>query len=69
MNALRKEINDYIKLIPDKKLSAILPLVEVLAEDDFTIETNLTKREREIIKKGKEDIKNGIKTYTLDEIK
>ncbi|MDR3263643.1 MAG: hypothetical protein LBT30_04965 [Clostridiales bacterium] len=68
MNALRKEINDYINLIPDKKLSAILPLVEILAEDSFIVETNLTKNEKEIIKKGRIEFDKG-NYVTIDQIK
>jgi hypothetical protein len=69
MSTVKQEINDYIKIIPKHKLPALIPLLEILAEPSLIIETNLTKREREIIKKGREERLNGAEFYTLDQLK
>jgi hypothetical protein len=69
MNAIKQEINHYIDIIPEHKLPALLPLLEILADEPLIIETNLTKHEKEIIKKGREKRLNGEKFYKLDEVK
>ncbi|MDR1940045.1 MAG: hypothetical protein LBQ40_04540 [Clostridiales bacterium] len=68
MNALKKEINSYIDKIPESKLAALIPLLKALSDDNFIIETNLTKREIEVIKKGRAEFDKG-NYITLNQIK
>ena len=49
MTALKKQIVGYIEVMPDSKLKALKPLLEVLMGDDFVIETDLTPEEHAII--------------------
>ncbi|MDR2047669.1 MAG: type II toxin-antitoxin system RelE/ParE family toxin [Clostridiales bacterium] len=65
----KQEIYQHIDNIPDYKLPVLIPLLEALADEPLIIETNLTKREKEIIKKGREERLNGAKFYKLNEIK
>lgn len=57
MSEVRKEVLDYIDAIPDSKLRALKPLLTLLVDDSFVIETDLTDEEREINAKGLEDYK------------
>ena len=59
MSAIRKEIQDYIDIIPDSKLEALRPLLSVLADDSVVIETDLTEEERAIIAAGRDEYKRG----------
>lgn len=59
MSAIRKEIQDYINSIPDSKLEALKPLLNVLADDSVMVETNLTDEEKTIIAQGRADYAKG----------
>ena len=60
MSALRKEISNYIKNIPDYRLKVLQPLLKSLAEEiDFIIETDLTAEEKAIIAEGEKEYKKG----------
>ena len=59
MSEIRKEIQDYIDIIPDSKLAALKPLLTMLADESIVIETDLTDEERNIIAKGREEYKKG----------
>jgi predicted Zn-dependent peptidase len=51
MNAttLRQEIHAYIDAMPDRNLQALEPLLSVLAEPNYVIETDLTDEEHLLI--------------------
>ena len=59
MSAIRNEILDYISEIPDEKLIALKPLLTLLVEDRLVIETDLTDEEKEIVRQGREEYKQG----------
>lgn len=59
MNAIRKEMHDYIDDLPDSKLEALKPVLAMLADESFVIETNLTEEERQIIADGEKEYKKG----------
>ena len=62
--ALRQELHDFIDIMPERKLSALKPLISILMEEeypigiedipesDIAIESNLTDEERAIIARG-----------------
>ncbi|GHV06936.1 hypothetical protein AGMMS50229_12710 [Campylobacterota bacterium] len=52
--AMRQEIHGFVDILPDAKLPTIKSLLEMLT-DDWTpiIETNLTKAEKECIRRSK----------------
>ena len=54
---LRKEIHSMIDTIPDRSLAALKPLLSVLAEPLYTIETDLTEEEIAIIEEGRKEFK------------
>lgn len=59
MSALRKEIQSYIDNLPDSKLEALKPLLTILVEESFAMETDLTDEERSIIEQGREEYQRG----------
>ncbi len=59
MSELRKEVLECIDQLPDSKLEALRPLLRLLTNDDFVIETDLTEEEKEIIRAGREEYKTG----------
>jgi hypothetical protein len=59
MNAIRKEVNQRINLIPERKLASLLPLLDELVDYTPIIETNLTKQEKNIIEKASIEIDKG----------
>ena len=59
MSAIRKEIQDYIDIIPDITLEALKPILTVLANDTIALETDLTDEERKIIRASREEYKQG----------
>jgi hypothetical protein len=64
MNAIRREVLDYIDIIPDIKLDALRPLLRVLvSEQPFIIETNLTPSEKESIAIGMAEYKSAPETF------
>lgn len=67
MNAIRKEILEYIENISDSKLEALKPVLAVLADESVIIETDLTDEEKAIVKEGRENYKEG-KFVSLDSI-
>ena len=53
--ALREELHNFIDTMPERKLSALKPLLSILAGEDISevaIETDLTDEEHAIIKRG-----------------
>ncbi len=59
MNAIRKEIHDYIDCLSDSKLEALKPVLAVLADESVVIEADLTEEERGSIAKGEEEYGKG----------
>ena len=57
MNAIRKEILEYIENIPDSKLESLKPVLAVLANLNTMIETDLTDEERTIAAQDREESK------------
>jgi hypothetical protein len=53
MNAIRKEVLNYIEELSDAKLDALRPILRVLvAEEPIIIETDLTNDEKKSIAAG-----------------
>ena len=62
--ALRQELHNFIDIMPERKLSALKPLISILMEEaypigmedipesEIVIETDLTDEERAIIARG-----------------
>ena len=59
MSALKKEIQDYINVLPDSALMALKPLLTLLMSEEPIIETDLTTEERDIILRGREEYAKG----------
>ena len=55
---LRKEIHGIIDAIPVRNLHALKPLLSVLAEPAYTIETDLTPEEIAIIDEGIQEFRD-----------
>jgi len=52
---LRKELQAYIETMPERSLYALKPLLSVLCEPLYTIETDLTSDEIAMIDEGMEE--------------
>jgi len=48
----RKELHSLIDNMPERKINALLPLFDILVDDEIVIETDLTDEERTIIEEG-----------------
>ena len=59
MSELRKEIQEYIDVLPDNKLRALKPLLTLLVSDTAVVETDLSDEERAIIRRGREEYARG----------
>lgn len=59
MNALKKEIYEYVDILSEHKLKAILPVLAALAEDEFIIDNSLTAEELDVIKEGRKEYERG----------
>lgn len=59
MSEIRKEIQDYISVLPDSKLEALKPLLTLLVNDTLVAETDLTDEERAIIVRGRAEYAKG----------
>lgn len=59
MNAIRKEILEYIENISDSKLEALKPVLAILADESIIVDTDLTEEEKAMIAQGREDYKKG----------
>lgn len=59
MSALRQEVLDCIEQIPDQKLEALKPILILLMNDEPIIETDLTDEEKEIIREGRAEYRQG----------
>jgi uncharacterized membrane protein affecting hemolysin expression len=59
MSAIRREVLEYICVIPDSKLEALKPILSILADESVVIEADLTDEERHIVARGREEHKRG----------
>jgi hypothetical protein len=59
MSALKKEIQEYISVLPDSALMALKPLLALLISEEPIVETDLTTEEKEIILRGREEYAKG----------
>lgn len=59
MTAIRKEVLNCIDNIPDNKLEALKPLLHILVNDTFAVETDLTEEEKAIISQGRQEYETG----------
>jgi hypothetical protein len=60
---LRKELKSCIDTLPDRSLAALRPLLFELATPAYTIETDLTPEEVEIIENGMKDYREHPETF------
>ena len=66
---IRKELKQYIGAIPENNLEIIRPMLSFLAsikpsKDSLVIETNLTDKEKTIIKAGRKERKEYPESFT-----
>ena len=67
---LRKELKDYIETMPERNLYALKPLLAVLAEPLYTIETDLTPEEISMIDEGMAEYRKDPSSFvSLESIK
>jgi len=60
MSAIKKEIQEYINVLPDSTLYALKPLLlKLLIAEKPVIETDLTKEEKAIILRCREEYSKG----------
>ena len=59
MSVIKKEIQEYISVLPDSALLALKPLLTLLITEEPIIETNLTEEEKAIISRGREEYSKG----------
>jgi hypothetical protein len=67
--ALRKELQGYIKTMPEQKLTALKPLLRELAEPDFVIEPASPSERKRAEKRLKEYRENPDSFVSLEEYK
>jgi hypothetical protein len=61
--ALRQELHAAIDTMPEKSLAALRPLFSVLAGPLYTIETDLTDEEKEIIAAGEQKYRESPESF------
>ena len=65
----RKELHNLIDTLPERKLKALRPLLDVLTEDELIIETDLTDEEKKWIEEGDRQFKEHPEDFvTLDSL-
>jgi hypothetical protein len=62
---LRKELENYIAIMPARHLSILKPLLSELAKPFYTVETDLTPDEMEIIKAGDKEFEEHPENFVL----
>ena len=67
MSAIKKEIQEYINVLPDNALMALKPILTLLIAEEPIVETDLTEEEKAIILRGREEYSKG-GYIPLDEI-
>jgi len=53
MSAIKKEMQDYISVLPDNALLALKPIITLLVAEEPIVETDLTEEEKAIIVRGR----------------
>jgi hypothetical protein len=67
--AIKQEIRGLIEVIPDRGLYALKPLLEVLADEQAVIETDLTEEEHKSLDKCLEEYRRDPSAFVdLDDI-
>jgi hypothetical protein len=67
---LRKELQGYIAKMPEYSLYALKPLLSVLANPPYVVETDLTAEEKGIIAAGRKELKEHPEHFVaLDTVK
>ena len=67
---LRKELQGYIETMPERSLYALKPLLTVLCEPPYTIETDLTPEEIAMINEGMAEYRSNPASFVpLDRIR
>ena len=59
MSAIKKEIQDYIDVLPDRALLALKPILTLLIAEEPIVETDLTEEEKGVILQGREEYAKG----------
>jgi len=59
MSAIKKEVQDYINVLPDSALLALRPLLALLVAEEPIVETDLTVEERAIVLRCREEYSKG----------
>lgn len=59
MSAIKREIQEYISVLPDSALLALKPLLTLLIAEEPIIETDLTEEEKAIVLRGREEYSKG----------
>jgi len=67
VSAIKKEIQEYINVLPDNALMALKPILTLLIAEEPIVETDLTEEEKAIILRGREEYSKG-GYIPLDEI-
>jgi hypothetical protein len=60
MSSIKREIQEYISVLPDSALMALKPLLLLLVSEELVIETNLSDEEMAIIRRGREEYMDGM---------
>jgi len=67
---LRRELHGYIDTMPERNLHALKPLLSMLADPYYTVETDLTSKEIAMINEGMEEYKEDPSSFIpLENIK
>ncbi|MCL2674107.1 MAG: hypothetical protein FWE92_02115 [Defluviitaleaceae bacterium] len=59
MSAIKKEVQEYISVLPDSALIALKPILTLLIAEEPIVETDLTEDEKAIILRGREEYSKG----------
>ena len=53
MSPIKKEIQEYISVLPDNALLALKPIITLIMAEEPIVETDLTEEEKTIITQGR----------------
>jgi hypothetical protein len=56
---IKKEIQEYISVLPDNALLALKPLLALLIAEEPIVETDLTEEEKAVVLRGREEYSKG----------
>jgi hypothetical protein len=67
--AIRQELHSYIDMLPERNLYALKPILSILAEPSYLLETDLTEEEKVIIAEGDREFEEHPENFvTLESI-